>query len=138
MRLARGLDRALHGLLQHEQQRREQNQERNEPIEHRGRRHDQQHGADNAADQAGDRSSEYVDFGSPRQIVAVAPHAAERTGPDGHRARRVRDRRRQPDPHERGKRQQRAAAGDGVDGARDECCDENDEVRHGFAQEIRS
>ena len=65
MRLACGLDHALHGFLQHEQHRGEQNQERDEPIEHRGRRHDQQHGADDAAERGWARSSAYVDFGKP-------------------------------------------------------------------------
>ena len=53
MRLPGGLDHALHGFLQHEQQRREQNQKRDEPIEDRGGRHDEQHGADDPADDAG-------------------------------------------------------------------------------------
>ena len=53
-------------------------------------------------------------------LLAVTPDGPDGAGPDGDRAGGVGIDGRQTEPDQRGKREQRAAAGDGVDGSGDE------------------
>jgi hypothetical protein len=129
MRLPRRLDEPLHRVLQHEKDGREEDQERNQPVEHSGRRHLQENCADDAAGEA--RHNERVGgAGQPAQVVTIAPQSSERSGPDGDRTRRIRERRRQPDPDERGKGDESAAAGNRIYRAGNEGGQEDDKEAH--------
>ena len=81
-----------------------------------------------APDQRGNRQQEQPST-DLCQIAAETHCAGERSGPQRDRIRSVGQDRIAAHPHQRGKRDQRAAAGDGVDQAGRERCGRNDDQR---------
>ncbi|MGC4049580.1 MAG: hypothetical protein QM757_08720 [Paludibaculum sp.] len=109
---------ALDGLLHHEQDGREEDEVGDEGGEQGRGREAQKPGAEHAAGEAGNDEQQQAPF-TVADVLAVAPHAAESSGPDGDGAGGVGGDRRESDPDERGKGQEGSSASDGVDHAGD-------------------
>src|SRR5919107_326710 len=110
---------ACDGLLRGEQHGREEYEEGDEARERPGGRAQQQRGAEHPARERG-RAEEQEESRAPFQLAPEAVDARERGGPERDRARRVRQHGVSARPKQRGERDERAPARDGVDEPRRE------------------
>ncbi len=116
---------SLERLLNHEQKCREADKHRDDHVENAWRCQTQQNGASATPDNA--RDDERIDTRiDALQLAAVCPDAAQSAWPNRHRVRGVGVNGGNAQPDECRKRKETSAAGNRVDAARDDGCDEHE------------